>query len=201
MNQYIRNIVDHLLFHSSYLNNVGFFHGKMGIVVAMYAYANRYKDKFIEEYAWDLLQEVYDGIHADMPIGIESGLAGIGYAITLLCEKGWIECDLNAVLSDIDSKIMERDPRRITDFSIRTGAKGLQAYLTLRKKNGIPLATFDEMYIIELHSVLANQGEFNTTINILELLNKPIFPIHEYIEKPIEIDGGSAYYILNETLA
>ena len=69
MNQYIRNIVDHLLFHSSYLNNVGFFHGKMGIVVAMYAYANRYKDKFIEEYAWDLLQEVYDGIHADMPIG------------------------------------------------------------------------------------------------------------------------------------
>jgi hypothetical protein len=57
------------------------------------------------------------------------------------------------------------------------------------------------MYIIELHSVLANQGEFNTTINILELLNKPIFPIHEYIEKPIEIDGGSAYYILNETLA
>ena len=74
MNQYIRNIVDHLLFHSSYLNNVGFFHGKMGIVVAMYAYANRYKDKFIEEYAWDLLQDVYDGIHADMPIGIESGL-------------------------------------------------------------------------------------------------------------------------------
>ena len=57
-----RNIVNYLLLHSSHMNNVSFFHGKMGVVVAMYAYANRYNDKFIEEYAWDLLQQVYDGV-------------------------------------------------------------------------------------------------------------------------------------------
>ena len=183
------------------MNNVSFFHGKMGVVVAMYAYANRYNDKFIEEYAWDLLQQVYDGVYTDMPIGLENGLAGIGYATTLLCERGWVECDLNAILFDIDCKIMERDPRRITDFSMRTGAKGLQVYLALRRKSGIPLLTFDERYIDELHSVLVNQSSFNATINILELLNKPGFPVHEYIDKPIKIDGGSAYYILKETLA
>lgn len=200
MSQNLRSIIDHLLLHGSYISNVSFFHGKMGLVVAMYAYANRYSDNYIEEYAWDLLQQVYDGVYSDMPIGLEAGLAGIGYATALLNEKGWVECDLNGVLSDIDSKIMERDPRRITDFSIRTGAKGLQAYLAIREKNETPLLTFDEMYITELRSVLARQNSFDANINILELLNKPIFPIHEYIGNPINIDGGSAYYILKETL-
>ena len=60
--------------------------------------------------------------------------------------------------------------------------------------------TFDDIYITELNSVLASQSPFNANIDILELLNKPIFPIHEYIENPIIIDGGSAYYILKETL-
>lgn len=200
MSQDLQNIINHLLLHSSYINNVSFFHGKMGLVVAMYAYAKRYSDSYIEEYAWDLLQQVYDGVYADMPIGLEFGLAGIGYATALLYEKGWIECDLNGVLSDVDSKIMERDPRRITDFSVRTGAKGLQVYLAIRKKNGTPLLTFDDMYITELNSVLACQSPFNANIDILELLNKPMFPVREYIENPIIIDGGSAYYILKETL-
>ena len=200
MHQNIRNVVNYLLLHSSHINNVSFFHGKMGIVVAMYAYANRKKDKLIEEYAWDLLQQVYDGVYSDMPIGLENGLAGIGYATTFLCEKGWVECDLNTILFDIDYKIMERDPRRMTDYSMRTGLKGLQVYLTLRGKSGAPLLTFDEVYINELYSILANQSPFNVDINILELLNKPEFSIHEYLEKPIKIDGGSAYYILKETL-
>ena len=200
MNRSIRKIVDYLLFHGSYMNNVSFFHGKMGIVVAMYAYANKYNDKLIEEYAWDLLQQVYDGVHADMPVGLEYGLAGIGYATALLFEKGWVECDLNAVLSEVDCRIMERDPRRITDLSMRTGAKGLQFYLTLRRKSGTPMLTFDEVYITELDAVLANQQNVNANINIVELLNKPVFSIHEYIEKPIKIDGGSAYYILKEAL-
>ena len=96
---------------------------KWDLLLLCMSYAKRYSDSYIEEYAWDLLQQVYDGVYADMPIGLEFGLAGIGYATALLYEKGWIECDLNGVLSDIDSKIMERDPRRITDFSARTGAK------------------------------------------------------------------------------
>lgn len=64
MSQDLQNIINHLLLHSSYINNVSFFHGKMGLVVAMYAYAKRYSDSYIEEYAWDLLQQVYDGVYA-----------------------------------------------------------------------------------------------------------------------------------------
>ena len=122
MNTELRKITDYLLLKSPYIQDIGFFHGKMGIAVALYVYANRYHDQLIEEYAWDLFLQVYDGVHVDMPIGLECGLAGIGYGTTLLCELGLMKCDLNEILVDVDARIMERDPRRITDFSVRSAA-------------------------------------------------------------------------------
>lgn len=200
MNTGLRKITDYLLLKSSYLKDIGLFHGKMGIAVALYAYANRYHDNLIEEYAWDLFQQVYEGIHVDMSIGLENGLVGIGYGTTLLCEQGWVECDLNAILSDIDAKIMERDPRRITDFSVRSGAGGILLYLTLRQKVGGPLLTFDRQYLGELQSAMANKMTPVIDAGIISILNEPLFAVSEYIENPIGIDGGSAYYILKNIL-
>ena len=53
MNSEIRNIVDYLLLKSSYMPNIGLFHGKMCIAIAMFAYANRFNDKLMEEYSAD----------------------------------------------------------------------------------------------------------------------------------------------------
>lgn len=200
MNSEFRKIIDYLLLKSPFLQDIGLFHGKMGIAVALYAYANRYQDNLIEEYAWDLFQQVYDGVHMDMPIGLEYGLSGIGYGTTLLCEQGYVECDLNSILSDIDAKIMERDPRRIKDFSVRSGAGGIQFYLALRQKNGDPLLTFDKQYLVELHSAMVNRMMPNFEGSIINILNEPLFTKSEYIDKPIGIDGGSAYYILKNIL-
>lgn len=188
MNTEIRKITDYLLLKSSYMQDIGLFHGKMGIVVALYAYADRYHDKLMEEYAWDLFQQVYDGVHVDMPIGLECGLAGIGYGTTLLRERGWVECDLNVILADIDAKIMECDPRRMTDFSVRSGAGGLLLYLALRRRVDGSLLTFDDQYLAELQSVTANKIVFNPAIHIVDILNEPSFMISDYIEKPVGID-------------
>lgn len=201
MNTELRKITDYLLLKSPYIQDIGFFHGKMGIAVALYVYANRYHDQLIEEYAWDLFLQVYDGVHVDMPIGLECGLAGIGYGTTLLCELGLMKCDLNEILVDVDARIMERDPRRITDFSVRSGAGGLQLYIALRQKVSGCILTLDSRYLAELQSVMKNIATPNPSINIISLLNEPSFTVTDYIENPIGIDGGCAYYILKNILS
>ena len=201
MDTELRKIADYLLLKSPYIQDVGLFHGKMGIVVSLYAYANKYGDSLLEDYAWDLLQQIYEEVHTDMPIGLENGLTGTGYGTTLLCKLGLVECDLNAVLEDVDTKIMERDPRRISDFSVRSGVGGLLLYLALRQSTGEPLLTFDNQYLTELESATAGRLKLNPNTSLLDLLNKPSFGVDDYIEKPVGIDGGSAYYILNDILS
>lgn len=201
MNTELRKIADYLLLKSPYIQDIGLFHGKMGIVVSLYAYANKYNDQLLEEFAWDLFQQIYENVHTDMPIGMEYGLAGIGYGTTLLSKLGLVECDLNSVLADVDAKIMERDPRRMSDYSVRTGAGGVLLYLALRQEADGTLLTFDSQYMAELESVATGRVMLNPATNILDILSEPLFSVDDYIEKPIGIDGGSAYYILKDILA
>jgi lantibiotic modifying enzyme len=201
MGKKLRKIADYLLLRSSYMQDIGFFHGKMGVTVALYMYSSKYGDKLMEEYAWDLFQQVYDCVHTDMPVGIENGLAGIGYGTTLLCRHGLVECDLNEVLTDVDAKIMERDPRRMSDLSFRTGLEGLLQYILLRQSTGEPLLTFDSQYLTEFNSVLARSKQINSQpCNLIGKLLKPQFAIGAYTENALGIDAGCAYYILNDYL-
>ena len=197
----IKKIADYLLLRSSYLQEIGLFHGKMGVAIALYMYSSKYNDKLMEEYAWDLFQQVYDKVHIDMPVGLETGLAGIGYGTTLLYKYGLVSCDLNEILIDVDSKIMERDPRRMSDLSARTGLGGILQYIALRQSTGEPLLTFDRQYLTELNNAVANNASLHSLCQLREptdLLAHPQFNIDGYIEKPLGIDDGCAYYILND---
>lgn len=201
MKEHLKKIVDYLLLHSPYMRDIGLFHGKMGVVIALYMYSTKYHDELISEYAWDLFQQVYDGIYSNMPIGLEYGLAGIGYGTTILYKRGLVDCDLNSILVDVDSKIMEHDPRRMKDLSIRSGIGGLIQYIALRKSTGEPVETFDTQYLSELYATIAPVMPVCQEKEIMDILNIPTFSIEEYTEKPLGIDGGSAYYILDDILA
>ena len=185
MKKEMDKIADYLLLRSSYMQELGLFHGKMGVVVALYLYADAYGDEVMREYAWELFQQVYDGVHTDMPVGLERGLAGIGYGTTLLCKRGLVECSLNDILEDIDRKIMERDPRRLTDMSVRS----VEA-----------VATFVSRYMMELQDTVARNNLPCRALDVMDVLNEPTFPETEYIERPLGIDGGCAYYILKSIL-
>lgn len=192
-------IANYLLLHSSYMRELGLFHGKMGIVVALYLYADALHDDVMRDYAWELFQQVYDGVHTDMPIGLERGLAGIGYGTALLCKRGLLECSLNDILVDIDQKIMERDPRRIADKSVRTGGRGLMMYLKLRQSVEM-VTTFDSSYLKELRDTMAGYVAPSEEMQLMSILNEPTFAETDYLEKPLDIDGGSAYYILKNII-
>lgn len=200
MNNKLRKVIDYLLLHSPYMHDIGLFHGKMGVVVALYMYAEAFHDEFISEYAWELFQHIYDGIYSNMPIGLEYGLSGIGYGTTFMYRRGLVDCDLNSVLAEVDSKIMEYDPRRMKDLSIRSGVGGLMRYIALRQSIGEPIETFDGQYLTELYTIAAGITTCCNENDIMSILNAPPFPIEKYTEKPLGIDGGSAYYILKNTL-
>lgn len=196
----LQKIIDYLLLRAPFIQDISFFHGKMGIVLVLYLYADRYGDELLREYAWELLQQLHEELHTDMPIGLENGLAGIGYATTLLYKYRLVDCNLNDVLAAVDSKIMEHDPRRMVDMSLRTGATGLLSYLQLRMTIDEPLTSFDNLYLSELQQVTASLKNEYSSSELLDILTPPVFSIDDYIERPWGIDKGSSYYILKFTL-
>lgn len=195
-----RQILNQLILRSVNLRDIGLYHGKMGVTLALYLYAHKEGLKYVNEFAWDLLQEVYAGLNETLPVGIEYGLSGIGYGISLLKNYGIFNCDLDNVLYDIDQKIMAYDPRRISDFSYRTGAWGLYNYICLRMDIEGKINSFDLQYLQELQQVLAvvPTSSNGKPYKILwEDLQAPDWDSSEVYCKPIGIDGGLAYFLIN----
>ena len=194
-------IVHQLMLHSMDLPNVSLYHGKMGIVLALYSYATRKRDEHLKEYAWDLLQTIYDELSDTLPYGIEWGLSGIGVGITLLKKYGVFDVDLNAVLADLDQRIMSYDPRRLTDFSYRSGVTGIYYYLWLRTQVESPVQMFDSVYLKELYQNIQTHGvsvhclhHENYWYNELAI---PAWSVNEYPNHPLDLDGGMSYFLIS----
>ena len=193
----IAHIVDYLIYKSRYLKDISLYHGKLGVSLALYMYADKNRQPILQELAWDLLQDVLLGISSNFPIGIENGLAGIGYGITLLKQKGFIDCDLDDELSEIDQKIMEYDPRRMEDISYRKGIEGILAYFSLRYQVEGKLYSIDGTFQYELKTLYdALKVEHQYRVSLFDNIAKPEFSISKYIAKPLGIDKGCSYYII-----
>ena len=197
----LSNIANYLLLGSSYINDVSLFHGKTGVMLALYASSKKYNKPVFHEYADDLMQEIYKMVYDNLSIGIEHGLAGIGYAFTLLSNCDIIECDLNDVLYTIDNTIMCYDSRRMTDYTVKTGLLGIWIYLCERMKSKQPITSFDNMYIHELQFVVKEKKRnfpYNSTW-LLHELKTPEFDLSEYHKKSLGIDNGCANFLLRDS--
>ena len=151
-----QKIVPHILLNSSFISNLGLFHGKIGIVL-FFAHYSRYSgDPLYDEFAGKLLDEVYEEIHIDLPVDFENGLCGIGWGIEYLVQNNFMEGDTDEILEDIDRRIMERDLRRITDISFQKGLGGITYYamarLTAKRKEN--QSAFDPTYLQDLQQTL-----------------------------------------------
>ena len=203
MNNVIYKIVDYLICYSHNQQDIGLFHGKMGVVLALASYAKYHKDDFVKNFTWELYEEVFHNIKSEMSLGIENGLSGIAYGTTLLKQIGFVDCDLNYVLQEVDSKIMEYDPRRITDISFHRGLSGVLSYILIRERNGEIISTFDNQYIIELKEQwrLMTGKSSLLSLNIFDFINEPEFKINDYIDQPIGIDRGVSYFLLHQNFS
>jgi len=102
-----QRIINTLLLNASFIDNLGLMHGKMGISIFFFQIARQTKNQIYEDYAGELIDEIYEEITENTPVNFENGLAGIGWEIEYSVQIGFIEADTDNVLEEFDNPIFE----------------------------------------------------------------------------------------------
>ncbi|MDR1502654.1 MAG: hypothetical protein LBT43_09380 [Prevotella sp.] len=168
-----QRIIHHIILRSGYLTSLGLLDGKMGIAVFFACLAKNTGISLYEDIAGELIDDIWEEDLSTLPLGLGSGLSGMGLGIEYLIQEGFVEGDSSEVCGDLDMKIMEKDPRRITDFSPENGIEGMLHYILahirgcMEKEQKIP---FDEIYLNDLHYALNKLSKDDLNNKLLELI-------------------------------
>jgi len=129
-------IANFLLLNSSFIDDLGLLHGKMGISIYFFHLARQTKNQIYEDYAGELIDEIYEELSANTQVEFENGLAGIGWGIEYLVQNNFIEADTNEVLEEFDIRIftelINSTPKEI---GLLRGIVGFGVYFLARIQN------------------------------------------------------------------
>lgn len=101
----LQRIANVLLLNASFIDNLGLLNGKMGIAIFFYHYARYTGNEVYENYAGELIDEIYEEISFNTPVDFANGLTGIGWGIEYLVQNGFVEADTDEALEEMDHKI------------------------------------------------------------------------------------------------
>ena len=102
-------LTDKLLLSIKSSYPVGLFHGKMGLSIYFYHLAKIESNPEYQSIAGELLDQILlHDLSLNHPIDVEDGLAGVGFGVTYLIKKQFVEGDLNELLEMIDNTIYSR---------------------------------------------------------------------------------------------
>lgn len=180
MNTQLKQIADHYLLRGLFCQEIGLWNGKTGMAIFFFLLSRQTHNRWYEEFAGELLDDVCNNLSLHCPITFADGLCGIGWAIEFLKKEGFIEGDTDEILEEVDKRVMERDVRRITDTSLETGLAGIVAYIRSRLEserttNNIP---FDSSYLESLNNVCLSMNILwesdNYSLDVIknQILNK-----------------------------
>ena len=155
----------HILLHCCEITDNGLYEGKMGIVLALATYARQMKFKAIEDFACYLLQRTLHSLHKNMPSIFADGLCGMGWGIEYLVQNGFIHGDTKDICEEIDKKITELSPLRITDLSRESGIEGLLMYVNAHMANNRNKNVFSTSFLSELQTVALNTQKTSSSLN------------------------------------
>jgi hypothetical protein len=130
-----QRITNTLLLNGSFIDNLGLMHGKMGIAIYFFHLARETKNQIYEDYAGELIDEIYDEIDTNTPCDFENGLAGIGWGIEYLVQNGFIAADTDEALEAIDNHLY---PVKFQEIGLLKGLIGQGAYFLMRFRNKNP---------------------------------------------------------------
>jgi hypothetical protein len=190
----LQRIARYLILHGSFCNNAGLLTGKTGVAIFFYHYARYTGKRIYNDFADELIDEIVKEINLEFLLNFKSGLCGIGWGITYLIQNNFVKVDLDKILAVIDKRIIEWDVRRITDYSLGAGLKGIAAYVIIRHGNYENGASFfSKNYVNDLIASLHKNGKRDMEkeqyiIGLKEQCNKlnPIFDIVEKIKYSTE---------------
>jgi hypothetical protein len=169
-----QKIINNLLLNASFIDNIGLMHGKMGISIFFFHLARQTKNQIYEDYAGELIDEIYEEITANTPVDFENGLAGIGWGIEYLVQNKFIEADTDEVLEEFDNRIFKEliynTPKEI---GLLIGIIGVGAYFLKRIQN--PSSNDEKI------TTLTNK---QTLIHFIDELDRRVQNNSEIIKEP-----------------
>jgi len=169
-----QRLINALLLHSSFIDNPGLLNGKMGISICFYHLARQTENSIYEDYAGELVDEIYEDITMDTPLDFASGLAGIGWGIEYLVQNNFIEADTDEVLEEIDKRLMPLIYSFPSSIGLENGLVGLGAYLLKRIQN--PAANEEKIQTLINRQLL---------VHLISELDRRTQDVSELIKEPL----------------
>lgn len=115
----LKRIINILLLNASFTDNLGLLNGKLGISIFFYHYYRYTGNKIFEEYAEELIDEIYEEINTSTPVDFTDGLSGIGWGIDYLIKNKFVDAETDEALAEIDNSLFQK--MLDSPFSIDTG--------------------------------------------------------------------------------
>lgn len=154
-----QRITNTLLLNASFIDNLGLMHGKMGIAIYFFHLARETKSSIYEDYAGELIDEIYEEISIHTPCDFGNGLAGIGWGIEYLVQNGFIDADTDEVLEEFDKRIIHEITYHTPEnIGVLKGLAGYVVYFSKRVKECVD----------KNNDTIANQDALLKAINLLE---------------------------------
>ena len=153
----LQQIANHLIINSSFLTDLSLYHGKMGSVLFFCNYARYTGNSVYEEFAGELLDELFSEIHDGIGVDFENGLSGIGWGILYLLKNNFIVGSPDDILEDIDAKMLEVNLLRVRDLSLERGIAGIVTYLTNRLSVQYEKSCFYADFISDLQKLVVDE--------------------------------------------
>ena len=88
---YLQAIADHHLLRGLFCQEVGLWEGKTGISLFFFLLSRHTGNRWYEEFAGELLDDVCGSLSQHCPVTFADGLCGIGWTIEFLKKHGFIE--------------------------------------------------------------------------------------------------------------
>jgi hypothetical protein len=114
----------------------------------------------VENAADFLMEQIINSITETLTIGLADGLSGIGWGIEYLVQNKYMKGNTTESCYEIDQKLMEHAPKRLTDFSFDKGLEGILHYVTIHLAGNYGRKSpFDRIYLQELYNVTCQLPE------------------------------------------
>lgn len=189
----LRKIALYHIFHSCKLRKIGLFDGKMGLIIFFFHYARFTQESLFEDFAGELLEDIYSDIHSEVNIYMSGGLCGIGWGILYLIKNKFVEGNIDEVLRDIDERIMEIAPHRLLNLSFETGVLGIICYVYFRLGESINVQSiYEDDFLNSLKKICLD-------VNLIpndRFLNMPLHKMMEFNVNENEISWKKGLNIL-----
>lgn len=205
-----QKIIHRLMLESHFVSDLGLFYGKMGIAMFFFEYGRYKENEVYTDFGGELLDDIWEQIHNELPLSFASGLSGIGWGIEYLLQNHFLEGNANDICVEIDKKIMQTNLLRLDDKSLDTGLEGLFYYVSARMQGSISqncILPFDTDFFEDFSHILPD-FEINDLNNFFScypvVCNNFVNPLlvtdSNYLTLPLGLNDGVAGYLLNQIM-